>query len=126
MSIAIRFLVVMLTVAVVACMTPPGEESRSISQGELEDVVGLQPSSHDLEAAQFGDEVDDVSIAADCVFVEWCDSPQRNIGTVCRLRPGCPDNATNRAECRGDVKAVCGAPIQEFWICPQGASIPCG
>jgi len=118
-----------------ACTTTPEAETASASEGALtsdpssEAQVsggsGRQISLRDMERANLED--GQSQLTAECVFVEWCNRPASispDIGTVCRVRPGCALDQAAVDECVRDTNAVCGAPVQPWWICPQGVACP--
>lgn len=113
-----------------ACMGTPEEELSSVAEQELSSSTSaqlLQGWNSELNNAQLDQSAGEVSITADCAFIEWCDRPPNimpNIGTVCRLRTGCALNSTTIAECDRDVVAVCGSAVLPKFICRQGASCP--
>ena len=45
-----------------------------------------------------------------------------NIGTVCRLRTGCPYTVATIAECNRDISAVCGARVDPAYVCRQASA----
>jgi hypothetical protein len=53
--------------------------------------------------------------AANCVYVQWCNEPGAS-GTICRLRAGCAYNDATVNECIKDTYAVCGAPVQPWYL----------
>jgi len=53
--------------------------------------------------------------AANCVYVQWCNEPGAS-GTICRLRSGCVYNNATVNECISDTYAVCGAPVQPWYL----------
>jgi len=114
-----------------ACMSTPEEESPSANGQELSSASAqlLQGWNSEVKDAQLDQNSGEVSITADCAFIEWCDRPASispNIGTVCRLRPGCTVTAATVAECDRDVAAVCGSAVLPKWICRQGFTCPPG
>ena len=75
---------------------------------EQADEGDMQAISEDgFEPTLLGASPGDPSVAADCVYVEWCDKPGP-WGTVCQVRPGCQLNNAARNECTADANAVCG------------------
>ena len=56
------------------------------------------------------------ALAADCVFIQWCDQPNSSNGTVCVVRSSaawqahCIDQ-TILDECNRDAAAVCGGTV---------------
>ncbi len=120
-----------------ACTTTPEAETASVSEGALTSDStskaqesggsGRQISLSDMERANLNPDDGQSQVAADCVFVEWCNRPANispDIGTVCRVRPGCALDQAAIDECVRDTNAVCGTPVQPWWICPQGVSCP--
>lgn len=111
-----------------ACATTPEEESTPDSEAEASDSSEhYQITLLDVEQAEQDGHQSQVSITADCVFVEWCNRPssiQPDIGTVCRLRTGCSFGTAATNECINETNTVCGAPVQPWWLCRQGASCP--
>jgi len=53
--------------------------------------------------------------AVNCVYVQWCNEPGPS-GTICRLRAGCSYNDATVQECIRDTYAVCGAPVQPWYL----------
>ena len=112
-----------------ACVNTPEEQSptetpetQEVSSSDILDTwnSALQVTSIDKSGK-------DITITADCAFIEWCDRPASispNIGTVCRVRTGCSLTAAVVAECTSDANAVCGGKVQPAFICAQGAACP--
>ena len=96
---------------------PPGdkdgiEEPTFLPDGETR----ATPQQIDpFEDVQTGEDPKVTTIAADCVYVQWCNEPGP-AGTICRLRPGCFYNQTTVDECIRDTRAVCGAPILPWYL----------
>jgi len=122
-----------LSISAAACVSAPSNESASLDEQELSsnESPQLPQNWNFIGNAQFNNDSADISISADCVFIEWCNRPASispNIGTVCRVRPGCPlpPNAATVNECTADANFVCGAIVQPAWICRQGHTCPPG
>lgn len=123
--------VVAVLLVVTACVNAPDEEAEL-----LDDQAPGGTSSELLQQwniatgnAQLDKDSGEVSITADCAFIEWCNRPSSispDLGTVCRVRTGCPFPPTAAVvnECTNDALAVCGRILQPAFICRQGASCP--
>jgi len=116
-----------------ACMPEPSNEPESLTEQEIGNGVSPQ-SRQDWNISNNGQpdkDSGDISISADCVFIEWCNRPASispDIGTVCRVRSGCsfPPTTAIVNECTNDAIAVCGAITKPAWICRAGHTCPPG
>src|SRR4051812_21161463 len=90
-----------------ACQRPPlvvraSVRSARSSSSLRREVVGV--SEQPLAAAQ-------ACSKSNMVYVEYCDAPSKDIGTLCRLRPGClsywlAHQEDGDEECKADAKAL--------------------
>jgi len=115
--------------ATAACMTAPDDEPAQLAEPtQLSEQASSSTSGRLITQSDIDKSQGSISIEADCSFVEWCNRPASispDIGTVCRLRPGCAFNDTTVNECITETNNVCGAPVQPWWFCPQGGPAPC-
>ena len=56
------------------------------------------------------------------VYIEWCDRPNNNAGTICRTYDGTLQWPADRDECRRDTSTVCGGATADWILC---AGQPC-
>src|SRR5262245_8413782 len=107
------FVIAVLSVSTAACVSAPSNETQALDEQELSSN-GSPLQMWNIVGAQLGNDPGDISINADCAFIEWCNRPASispDIGTVCRVRTGCafPPTAATVNECTNDARAVCGA-----------------
>ena len=57
-----------------------------------------------------------------CVYVQYCDYPSHEAGTVCRTYPGCSISDATVAECEQDIVTVCGESTDPVWFCNQSST----
>jgi hypothetical protein len=115
-NLNLRSFIVMAFIAMTtACMTTSEDEPTYLPEGDINSIDVQVLSKDDIEEAQVGESPDNISSLADCVYVQWCNEPGPS-GTICRLRSGCTYNTTTVNECIADTKAVCGTPIQPWYL----------
>jgi hypothetical protein len=121
----------MFLVAITACVTTPEEvptsedgptylpggdaneiDLRAFSEEELEEAV----PGESLEEAVPGESLDGASAAANCVYIQYCNAPGKDRGTICRLRRGCKVTAATLNECVSDAYHVCGKPVDPWYL----------
>ena len=130
MTLDLRSCLAMLVLATTAagCMSPLEDHAPPLTEEDLagDEPVELSDLEHLLaDSDYFFADSDQVAIARDCMYVEWCNRPASispDIGTVCRLRTGCPYTVATIAECNRDISAVCGSRVDPAYVCRQNSA----
>lgn len=91
------------------------------SLGACSGEVGEQVADGVGEEVPGEGEVGDLSDKAGDSYVQWCNDPRADVGTLCRQQ-GCTGDACYAreaaaiAECRKEVSNICGSPRYPFYI----------
>lgn len=118
LSLISSLALILLFTAMYACTLdpagdPPRTEAPSAELGSAQlDDPSVSATATTTDEASIADPVDDaVNPRASCSVVQFCNAPGSD-GTVCEQQ-GC-SLATARAECRAEVKTVCGTRVCPF------------
>src|SRR5262245_41060583 len=106
-------MIALLASCMAGCMSEGPREDAELprvpSMEDYEHAAGGEGPGDDQQGVP-GESPDDAAAAANCVYVQWCDAPSRNSGTICRVRSGCALNQAAYDECIADTYFVCGSP----------------
>jgi predicted small lipoprotein YifL len=112
----VSIVVITLLASLAACAETGPADPEFLTDEKVKSAIAEASTSRAEEAQS---QPSDTSLAADCVYVQWCNAPGGD-GTICRLRSGCSYNDTTVAECFADVRRNCGAwpnyPIYPFYL----------